>query len=54
MIVAGEEGSKLTGGFDRQLRALALSPFVRQRLTIRTPKEPQADLERLDSTHRSR
>jgi NADPH:quinone reductase-like Zn-dependent oxidoreductase len=31
----------------RQLRALALSPLVRQRLTMKVPKESQADLERL-------
>ena len=31
----------------RQLRALALSPFVRQRLTLLVPKEHYADLERL-------
>ena len=31
----------------RQLRALALSPFVRQRLTIRIPKETHADIELL-------
>jgi NADPH:quinone reductase-like Zn-dependent oxidoreductase len=31
----------------RQLRAVALSPFVRQRLTMKTPKEHYTDLERL-------
>ena len=31
----------------RQLRAIALSPFVRQRLTMKTPKEHYRDLERL-------
>jgi NADPH:quinone reductase-like Zn-dependent oxidoreductase len=31
----------------RQLRALALSPFVRQRLTLLVPKEHHDDLERL-------
>ena len=31
----------------RQLRAVALSPFVRQRFTMKTPKEHYADLERL-------
>ena len=31
----------------RQLRALALSPFVRQRLTMLAPKQHYADLERL-------
>lgn len=33
VIVGGEGGGKFTGGFGRQLRALALSPVVRQRLT---------------------
>jgi NADPH:quinone reductase-like Zn-dependent oxidoreductase len=32
---------------DRQVRALALSQFVRQRLTVKVPKEHYADLERL-------
>ena len=32
---------------DRQLRALALSPFVRRRLTVKVPNEHHADLERL-------
>jgi len=32
VIVGGEDGGKLTG-MGRQVRALALSPFVRQRLT---------------------
>jgi NADPH:quinone reductase-like Zn-dependent oxidoreductase len=31
----------------RQLRAVALSPFVRQRLTMKVPKENYADLEYL-------
>ncbi len=31
----------------RQLRAVAISPFVRQRLTLVVPKEHHADLERL-------
>jgi NADPH:quinone reductase-like Zn-dependent oxidoreductase len=31
----------------RQLRALALSPFLRQRLTLLVPKEHYTDLERL-------
>jgi len=47
VIVGGEGGGKLTGGIDRQLRALALSLFVRQRLTMVVPKEHYADLERL-------
>jgi NADPH:quinone reductase-like Zn-dependent oxidoreductase len=43
----GEGGGRWIGGFDRQLRAVALSPFVRQRLTMKTPNEHYADLERL-------
>ena len=54
VIVGGENGGRWTGGFGRQLRAVALSPFVRQRLVMKTPKEHYADLERLDRAHRSR
>ena len=46
-IVGGEEGGKLIGGFDRQIRALVLSLFVRQRLTMVASKEHYADLEPL-------
>ena len=34
VIVGGEGGGKVTGGFGRSLRAVALSPFVSQRLTM--------------------
>ncbi len=44
VIVGGEDSGRWTG-LSRQLRALALSPFVRQRLTIRIPKETRADIE---------
>ena len=47
VIVGGENGGRWTGGFGRQLRAVALSPFVRQRLVMKTPKEHYAGLERL-------
>ena len=47
VIVGGEEGGNLVGGFDRQLRALAMSPFVRQRLTMLASKERYVDLETL-------
>jgi NADPH:quinone reductase-like Zn-dependent oxidoreductase len=47
VLVGGEDGDRWTGGMGRQLRALALSPFVRQRLTMKTPKEHYTDLERL-------
>ena len=47
VIVGGEERGNLTGGFGRQLRALALSPFVGQRLTMLASKERHTDLEAL-------
>lgn len=46
VIVGGEDGGKLTG-MGRQVRALMLSPFVSQRLTMLVPKENYSDLERL-------
>ena len=46
VIVGGEDSGRWTG-LSRQRRALALSPFVRQRLTIRIPKETHADIELL-------
>jgi NADPH:quinone reductase-like Zn-dependent oxidoreductase len=47
VIVGGEDGGRITGGFGRQLRALALSPFVRQRLTTFVSAERGADIEEL-------
>jgi NADPH:quinone reductase-like Zn-dependent oxidoreductase len=47
VIVGGEEGGILTGGFGRQLRALVLSMFVSQRLTMLASKERYTDLEAL-------
>ena len=47
VIVGGEAGGNVTGGFGRQLRAVALSPFVGQRLTMVTAKEHYAPLEAL-------
>jgi NADPH:quinone reductase-like Zn-dependent oxidoreductase len=46
-IVGGEEKGDVTGGFGRQLRAMVLSLFVRQRLTMVAVKEHHADLEPL-------
>ena len=46
VIVGGEGGGNLTG-IGRQLRAVALSPFVGQRLTMLVSKENSADLDRL-------
>ena len=47
VLVGGEQGESLTGGMSRQLHALALSPFVRQRLTTFVAKEHAGDLEQL-------
>jgi NADPH:quinone reductase-like Zn-dependent oxidoreductase len=47
VLVGGEDGDRWTGGMGRQLQAVALSPFVRQRLTMKTPSEQYTDLERL-------
>ena len=47
VIVGGEDGGNLIGGFDRQLRALALSLLVSQRLTMLASKERYTDLEAL-------
>ena len=47
VMAGGEDGGRWTGGMGRQLRALALSPFVRQRLTMLISKQNHADLERL-------
>ena len=46
VIVGGEDRGRWIG-MDRQLRALALSPFVGQRLTILGPKAHYSVLERL-------
>jgi NADPH:quinone reductase-like Zn-dependent oxidoreductase len=47
VLVGGEDGDRWTGGMGRQLKAVTLSPFLRQRLTMKTPKEHYTDLERL-------
>jgi NADPH:quinone reductase-like Zn-dependent oxidoreductase len=47
VIVGGEEGGSWTGSMGRPLRALALSLFVRQRLTNFIAKQRASDLERL-------
>jgi NADPH:quinone reductase-like Zn-dependent oxidoreductase len=44
VIVGGEGGGRWIGGIDRQLRAMALSPFVRQRLGTFITKENSTDL----------
>ena len=47
VIVGGEEGGRVTGGFGRSLRAPFVSLFVRQRLAMLTAKERGSDLVRL-------
>jgi NADPH:quinone reductase-like Zn-dependent oxidoreductase len=44
VIVGGETGGRWLGGSDRQLRALALSPFVGQKLTTFISAENGDDL----------
>ncbi|GAA1060120.1 NAD(P)-dependent alcohol dehydrogenase [Agromyces bracchium] len=44
VIVGGENGGSVTGGMGRQLRAIAISPLVGQRLTMHTTKERARDL----------
>jgi 2-desacetyl-2-hydroxyethyl bacteriochlorophyllide A dehydrogenase len=46
LVIAGGEGAKWTG-VGRQLRALMLSPFVRQRLTTYISQHRHADLDTL-------
>ena len=46
VIVGGEDGGRWTG-MGRQVRALALSPFTRQRLTTFVSRQRLADLETL-------
>ncbi len=47
LVIVGGEGGGSWIGMGRQLRALALSPFVGQRLTMLGPKEHYTVLERL-------
>jgi len=47
VILGGEQGGRITGGFGRTLRAPLLSRFVSQRLTMVTANENDRDLERL-------
>ena len=44
VIVGGETDGRWLGGFDRQLRAIMLSPLVSQKLGILAAKENAADL----------
>jgi len=45
VIVGGETGGRVLGGFDRSLRAGLVSPFVSQKLAMLTAKENGADLD---------
>ena len=47
VILGGEQGGRITGGFGRTLRAPLLSRFVSQCLTMVTANENGRDLERL-------
>jgi NADPH:quinone reductase-like Zn-dependent oxidoreductase len=47
VITGGEAGGSFSGGMNRQLRALSLSPFLRQRLTMFIAKQRASDLARL-------
>lgn len=47
VLVGGEDGGNLTGGMNRPLRALLLSPFVGQRFAWFVAQERGSDLERL-------
>jgi len=47
VLVGGEEGGNLTGGMNRQLRALVLSLFVRQRFAMAIASEFATDLARV-------
>jgi NADPH:quinone reductase-like Zn-dependent oxidoreductase len=47
VLTGGEEGGSLTGGMSRQVRALVVSPFVGQRLTMFIGSVRRPDLERL-------
>jgi NADPH:quinone reductase-like Zn-dependent oxidoreductase len=46
-VITGGEGGGSWTGMGRQVRGLALSPFVRQRLTTFVAKQRSSDLERL-------
>ncbi|MGH9197769.1 MAG: zinc-binding dehydrogenase, partial [Acidimicrobiia bacterium] len=47
VLLGGEDGGKFSGGMNRQLRALVLSMFVGQRLTMFVAKQNRTYLEDL-------
>lgn len=53
VIVGGEDGGRWTGGVGRQLRAMLLSPFTKQRLTTFISNEARSSIERLAEFIRS-
>jgi NADPH:quinone reductase-like Zn-dependent oxidoreductase len=44
VIVGGEQGGDFSGGMNRQFRALAVSPFIKQRLAMAIADERGSDL----------
>ena len=49
VLVGGEDGGRWFGGLSRQLGAMLLSPFIRQRLTMLIASENSKDLETLSA-----
>ncbi len=47
VIVGSETGGRVIGGFDRSVRAMLLSPFVKQRLEMLASSENAGDLDAL-------
>ena len=47
VFVGGEDGGKFSGGMNRGLRGVALSPFVKQRLKMFVAGQKTSDLEQL-------
>jgi NADPH:quinone reductase-like Zn-dependent oxidoreductase len=47
VVVGGEGGNRLTGGFGRSIRAVAMSPIVSQRLTMFVAAEDHVWIDRL-------
>ncbi len=47
VIVGGEGGGRITGGIGRQLRAVAASPFISQRMTMFISEERHAHIAQL-------
>ena len=45
VLVGGEGGGRWIGGMDRQVRALAISPFVRQKMKMFIAREHYEELQ---------